>query len=122
MKENYFILYHYIARYWAVREKADAVISPDTELAICYRNICLSARIIYLLNGKTGQEADDFIKKLAPLKPKISNIFQGILDKDDEQQDSDYAYKLLRRGNSIRLYWLWNRIADRKSTRLNSSH
>lgn len=110
LNENYFILYHYLSRYWAIREKADAAKSPVRELAICYRNICISARIIYLLEGKSLEEADAFVARLAPLKPKIPNRFKSFLDKDEELEDSDYGVQLLRRGNAIRLCWLWDRI------------
>lgn len=111
LNEHYFILYHYLSRYWAVRERADATISPDTELAICYRNICLSVEAIYALKKRERKEADDFIQqKLGHLKPKIANRYGYFLDKEEEEQDSDYTIKLLRRANAIRLCWLWDRI------------
>ncbi len=110
LQEQRFILFHYLSRYWAVLNKADAVTSTEAELAICYRNIYFGVKAIHLLERKLQEETDNFIKELKPLKPNIPNLFKGFLDKDEEQQDSDYALSLLRRANAIRLYWLWNRI------------
>lgn len=104
LDEQYFALYQYLIRYWAVENRADATRSPDTELYICCQNMITSARAITILQG---DEFKDFFSKF---RPKITNSFSFILDQSEEQLDSDYALGMLRRANAIRLCWLWDRI------------
>lgn len=111
LKESYLILYHYLSRYWAVREGADIALSPDDVLNLSYDTICLGAETILLLQKKNFADVNNFKEKLAPLKKEFTKIFQKIsLDQGDNESNSNYFIKLLRRLNAIRLFWLWNRI------------
>lgn len=118
LDEQYFILYQYLARYWAVKNRADAVLSHDKEMAACCNNIRTSVQAILILQNVSTEDfnLEDAYKpieeKIDVLQPKMLPYFQKIgLDQDDTQQNSDYFIRLLRRANLIRLCWLWDRIA-----------
>lgn len=118
LDEQYFILYQYLARYWAVKNRADSVLSHNKELAICCNNMRASVRAILILKSKLEDDFDfdnaykPIEDKIKELQPPMSPYFQKVgLDQGDEQQNNDYFISLLRRANLIRLCWLWDRIA-----------
>jgi hypothetical protein len=149
--EQYFMLYHYLARYQAVTgdieeikertgfakyvaksNETDTVKSQYTEQVNCFRHLRLCAKLLKLNkfkvehdNSTTQEELaaqlEDFNETLDNLRPPKPPSFvpsyvnkygedEYYLDKDQDEQDSDYFIRQLRRGNQRRLCWLWDRI------------